>query len=101
MGEHTSIWYLCSGDISDSSSPSSPSPSSLSPSSSLTSLSSGQNGGGDRYLEEIPLNAQKFAARVKKNVEDWNFDGVDFFNMVRGGKENLDKEVSGIAGSSV
>jgi len=42
---------------------------------------SAQNGGGDRYLEEIPLNAQKFAARVKKNVEDWNFDGVDFFNL--------------------
>jgi len=41
---------------------------------------SAQNGGGDRYLEEIPLNAHKFAARVKKNVEDWNFDGVDFFN---------------------
>jgi len=39
-----------------------------------------QNGGGDRYLEEIPLNARKFAARVKKNVEDWNFDGVDFFD---------------------
>ena len=42
-----------------------------------------QNGGGDRYLEEIPVNAQKFARRVKKNVEDWNFDGVDFFNLVR------------------
>ena len=49
----------------------------------LTSLSTWQNGGGDRYLEEIPLNARKFAARVKKNVEDWNFDGVDFFNWVR------------------
>merc|ERR1712192_228376 len=33
------------------------------------------------YLEEIPGNARKFAARVKKNVEDWNFDGVDFFNL--------------------
>jgi len=42
---------------------------------------SAQNGGGDRYLEEIPGNARKFAARVKKNVEDWNFDGVDFFNL--------------------
>jgi hypothetical protein len=41
---------------------------------------SAQNGGGDRYLEEIPDNARKFAERVKKNVEDWNFDGVDFFN---------------------
>ena len=47
-------------------------------------MSSFQNGGGDRYLEEIPFNAQKFARRVKKNVEDWNFDGVDFFNLVRG-----------------
>ena len=46
-------------------------------------MSSWQNGGGDRYLEEIPGNARKFAARVKKNVEDWNFDGVDFFNLVR------------------
>ena len=46
-------------------------------------MSSWQNGGGDRYLEEIPVNARKFAARVKKNVEDWNFDGVDFFNLVR------------------
>ena len=45
-------------------------------------MSSWQNGGGDRYLEEIPGNARKFAARVKKNVEDWNFDGVDFFNLV-------------------
>jgi len=42
---------------------------------------SAQNGGGDRYLEEIPGNARKFARRVKKNVEDWNFDGVDFFNL--------------------
>jgi len=42
---------------------------------------SAQNGGGDRYLEEIPGNARKFASRVKKNVEDWNFDGVDFFNL--------------------
>ena len=33
-------------------------------------------------MEEIPGNAQKFAARVKKNVEDWNFDGVDFFYLV-------------------
>ena len=47
------------------------------------SVSSWQNGGGDRFLEEIPGNARKFAARVKKNVEDWNFDGVDFFNLVR------------------
>ena len=45
-------------------------------------MSSFQNGGGDRYLEEIPGNARKFARRVKKNVEDWNFDGVDFFNLV-------------------
>ena len=33
-------------------------------------------------MEEIPGNAAKFAARVKKNVEDWNFDGVDFFYLV-------------------
>jgi len=40
-----------------------------------------QNGGGDLYIEEIPQNALNFAQRVKKNVEDWNFDGVDFFNQ--------------------
>jgi len=45
-------------------------------------LSSCQNGGGDLYIEEIPQNALNFAQRVKKDVEDWNFDGVDFFNQV-------------------
>jgi len=41
---------------------------------------SAQSGGGDRYLEEGPTNALKFAERVKKTVEDWNFDGIDFYN---------------------
>jgi len=41
---------------------------------------SAQSGGGDRYLEEIPRNAEKFAERVKNTVEYWNFDGIDFYN---------------------
>ena len=41
-----------------------------------------QSGGGDRYLEEIPRNAEKFAERVKNTVEYWNFDGIDFYNGV-------------------
>lgn len=56
---------------------------------------SAQNGGGDRYLEEIPLNARKFAARVKKNVEDWNFDGVDFFNLDHDNAQYWDSKCPG------
>jgi len=56
---------------------------------------SAQNGGGDQYMEEIPGNAAKFAARVKKNVEDWNFDGVDFFYLYQDDKQYWDDSCPG------
>merc|ERR1712107_119673 len=56
---------------------------------------SAQNGGGDQYMEEIPGNAAKFAARVKKNVEDWNFDGVDFFYLFQDDRQYWDDSCPG------
>ena len=40
-----------------------------------------QVGGGETYVELNRGYAQMLAARIQKNIVDWNLDGVDFYHL--------------------